>query len=795
MKKQLNIITGSWLIIIIIALSACNFDTTRPGIHNTPQIIGLASPVKLQPGATKIHLTDYFTTPSLIDSIFINDKKIITGDGSNTFIYEPDNDFPYLSEMKVWLEGIPYSILVKKSTKTGYTFTFEPKGKIFNAVQVAGSINGWNPSATNMQWMDNTWQATVMLDPGIYQYQLVFDGLWSLDPGNPDSIDNNAGGFNSLLVVGDKDKQPPHLFTTSHNKNKITIGGLNDIQEYFVYWQNYRLEKNFLNIKKNKIIISIPEAAKMIDRSFIRVWAFNADGTSNDLLIPLHNGQVLNNIESLTRQDKETFIIYNIMVDRFFNGDTGNDYPVPDPAILPEANYLGGDLAGITFQAKQGFFKDLGVNTIWISPIILNPEGAFGQYPDPLTKFSGYHGYWPISFTKIDYRYGTSDEFHNLVSTLHDDKMNILLDFVAHHVHQEHPVYIAHPDWVTNLYLPDGSLNTERWDEHRLTTWFDVFLPTLDLSKPEVYEMLADSAVFWIDEYELDGFRHDATKHIPEVFWRTLTKKLKNRVVISKGQPVFQIGETYGNGELIGSYVNSGELDAQFDFNVYDAAVAVFANDNESFERLNNTINESFKYYGHHHLMGNISGNQDRGRFISYAGGDLKFDEDAKKAGWTREIGVGDSIGYQKMEQLMALNMTIPGVPVIFYGDEIGMPGGNDPDNRKMMLFECLTKKETQVKETVKQLIKLRKKNLEFMYGDFEVLSVSTNTYVFARTYFDRIGIVVFNKSDEPIHIEFYLPDRFRNAQLISQFGSDIFVQEDLVVIDLGGDSFEILIN
>ncbi len=795
MKKRLNILTGSWLIIVIIAFSACNISAPHLDIHSTPQIIGLASPVKLQPGATTIYLTDYFINPSLIDSIFINEKKIKTGDGSDSFIYQPESDLPPLSEMKVWIDGIPYSILVKKSKKTGYTFTFDPKGEIFDEVQVAGSINGWNPSATNMKWADSTWQTTVMLDPGTYHYQLVFDGLWLLDQGNPDSVDNNMGGYNSLLVIGANAKHPPRLFSTSHQKNKITIGSINDIQEYFVYWQNYRLGENFLTVKNNKIVISIPEAAKKIERSFIRIWAFNTDGLSNDLLIPLYNGQVLNNIEYLTRQDKEAFIIYNIMVDRFFNGDTSNDYPVPDPAILPKANYLGGDLAGITFQSKQGFFDDLGVNTIWISPIILNPEGAFGQFPDPLTKFSGYHGYWPISFTKIDYRFGTPDELHNLVSALHNDKMNILLDFVANHIHQEHPVYKAHPDWVTNLYLPDGSLNTERWDEHRLTTWFDVFLPTLDLSKPEVYEMLTDSAVYWIDEYELDGFRHDATKHVPEVFWRTLTQKLKKKIVIAKGQPVYQIGETYGNGELIGSYVNSGELDAQFDFNVYDAAIAVLANDNESFERLNNTINESFMYYGHHHLMGNISGNQDRGRFISYAGGDLKFDEDAKKAGWTREIGVGDPVGYQKMAQLMAMNMTIPGVPVIFYGDEIGMPGGNDPDNRKMMRFDGLSQKEMTLKETVKQLIKLRKENLEFIYGDFEVLSVSENTYVFARTYFDRIGIVVFNKSDSPMHIEFYLPDRFRNSQLISQFGSDIFLQDNLVGIDLDGNSFEILGN
>ena len=141
--------------------------------------------------------------------------------------------------------------------------------------------------------------------------------------------------------------------------------------------------------------------------------------------------------------------------------------------------------------------------------MVKNPESPYGYWPDPPSKFSGYHGYWPVSFTIIDDRYGTAEDLHELVEVAHNNNMNVLLDFVANHVHQDHPVYRAHPDWATELYLPDGSLNTERWDEYRLTTWFDIFLPTLDLSRPEVYEMLSDSAVFWIREYKLDGFRHD----------------------------------------------------------------------------------------------------------------------------------------------------------------------------------------------------------------------------------------------------------------------------------------------
>jgi glycosidase len=146
-----------------------------------------------------------------------------------------------------------------------------------------------------------------------------------------------------------------------------------------------------------------------------------------------------------------------------------------------------------------------------------------------MTKFSAYHGYWPISFTQIDDHFGTPQEFDELVEMLHKTNKNILLDFVAHHVHEKAPFYLQHKENVTPLYLPDGSLNTERWDDHRLTTWFDVFLPTIDNSNPEVANIISDSAVWWLKTYNIDGFRHDAAKHVPLSFGVYLHTKPKDK--------------------------------------------------------------------------------------------------------------------------------------------------------------------------------------------------------------------------------------------------------------------------
>ena len=193
-----------------------------------------------------------------------------------------------------------------------------------------------------------------------------------------------------------------------------------------------------------------------------------------------------------------------------------------------------------------------------------------------------------------------------------------LVDYVANHLHQSSPILKEHPDWVTPMYTEDGRLNVRLFDDERLTTWFDTFLPTLDLEKEEVREAMTDSALYWIRHYDFDGFRHDAAKHIPESYWRLLTKKIRKE---RNWNHLYQIGETYGSVELVRSYVKSGMLDGQFDFNVYHTAVKVFGLDGGDMRVLNTELYKSLDNYGYHNLMGYISGNHDKPRFISVAGG------------------------------------------------------------------------------------------------------------------------------------------------------------------------------
>ena len=762
------------VLLTITFLWACNSQKNFP-LPEKQAIFGLASPIQLTNDITTIYLTDYIPNLQVIDSIIVPKYLDLLkyGNTGKIAVKLLDDSIPWLLTLDIYVHGTKYSIPIRKSRKLKYTFSFDPKGKKYNSVYIRGEMNAWNPTATPLTYVleDSTWKTRLLLEPGYYQYLLVLDGKDCLDPNNQDSVSNGIGGFNSVLKVGEPEKNiVPYLYTVDYDKKSILIASDKPFTQIQVFYQNFLLPDNMIHIAGSKVKIQIPKQAKTQKRTFVRVFAANKYGISNDLLIPLNYGLPLDKVEDITRNDYHASVMYNVFVDRFYNGDTTNDAPIRDGSVLPKANFMGGDIKGIIHVLKQGYFDTLGINMLWLSPVMPNVQGAYGFWENPKTKFSAYHGYWPINFTGVDKRFGTEEDLKELVNLLHNQGKNIIIDFVAHHVHEKSWFYQKYPKWTTNLYLPDGSLNTEKWDTHRLTTWFDVFLPTIDNSRPQVYNMVTDSALWWIKTFNLDGFRHDAAKHVPLIFWRTLTRKLKLEVEIPLNRKIYQIGETYGSPELIASYLGSGLLDAQFDFNVYDALITALAGDN-NFKNLKQVLSNSFKYYGWHNLMGYISGNQDRARFISYASGSLRFDEDAKKAGWTRNIEIEDTLGYYRMAELMAFITTIPGIPVIYYGDEIGMPGGNDPDNRRMMIFSGLDKYQKWLKSKTAELIHFRRHSLPLIYGDFQWLYVDEDVMVYARTYFDKIVIVALNRSLEKKKVVFDLPINIVKQKFYKKLG------------------------
>ena len=561
----------------------------------------------------------------------------------------------------------------------------------------------------------------------------------------------------SIVVLGGKrDTEGSYMSTIGVEDGRVLVVASQPVKEAVAVWQNNVIED--VLVDDSSITVTIPAEAKNFDRSVVRIFAASEAGRFNDILLPLERGVVVTNAEDIRRTDHQSQILYSLMIDRFNNGNTANDWKINSPEVLDKVDYQGGDLAGITAKINDGFFQDLGVTTIWISPITQNPYDAWGQNVNPDTKFSGYHGYWPIYSTVVDKRFGTEDELREMLSTAHGNEMNVILDYVANHLHINSPVLQEHPDWTTDLILPDGRENIALWDEQRLTTWFDKHIPTLDLEREEVCEPMTDSALHWVKNFEFDGYRHDACKHIPLNYWRMLTHKMKSEM---PERNMWQIGETYGSVELIGSYVKSGMIDSQFDFNLYHNSRDVIVDEGRSMRLIAATVEESEAAYGSHHTMGNITGNHDKPRFISLAGGDMPlWGIDDKAEGWHREVVVGDmDKGHAGLQLLKAIITTVPGVPCIYQGDEFGVPGANDPDNRDMMTFEGYNDYQMKEYAQTQALLKYRRSSMPMMYGDFRTLYVDDEAWVFLRHYMGDWAVVAMNVRGAEKSIEVELPD------------------------------------
>ena len=763
---------------VAIVLSNCSSTTTnheqkssetvKEGVKKLREGDGWSTwgptlPIQLKSDSTSLNLKDYLLYGERVDSVvyfheMTHPERIQFNSYNEAIISkQPTNGIGMLSlYVKQGSNSAQRNILVFASEMQEITIETHG-GRISKAssVHLAGSMNGWSSWKTPLEKGENgIWSVTLNLPLGNHSYQIITDNAWGLDPTNQDSIPNGLGGWNSLVVVTQA-SLPPVIKVTKSEDSDLEIEGDYGVDVWCI-WEDQFIAEIELGLLSNTTL-KIPNSAKLLRRSHLRLFPVNDGVRGAEILIPLEYGEPIVSTQDLDRRDWHAMVMYFLMIDRFNNGMPDNDSPVEDQDIMPIANHKGGDLTGVALKIVDGYLGRLGVNTVWLSPITKNAKGAWGYWSDPRTsvssKFSSFHGYWPISNTVIDPAFGSRAEFNGFVDFAHSADMNVILDYVANHVHEDHPIYKKHPDWATDLYLPDGSMNIERWDDHRLTTWFDTFLPTLDLSRPEVYSAMTDSAMWWVENSAVDGFRHDATKHIPEVFWRTLTTKMKvlNR---TRGRRLFQIGETYGSPSLIRSYISSGMLDAQFDFNHYDAAVAALAFDEGSFENLASTARESLKSYGAHNLMGNITGNQDRIRFTSLADGGVVPEGNGKFEGWTQDIKhIKGGGGFEKMRMLMSYLMAMPGIPCIYYGDEIADVGGNDPDNRRVMRFKDLSLEEGNTLSWTSEWIKLRRSRMSFMYGSCNIEAISHTLLKITREYLGEESVVYINKSKESVEV------------------------------------------
>ena len=359
--------------------------------------------------------------------------------------------------------------------------------------------------------------------------------------------------------------------------------------------------------------------------------------------------------------DWDEAVVYFMMTDRFFDGNesnntaSGTDTYGDNPGL-----YHGGDFAGVT--AKLDYLQDLGVNTIWLTPIVKNIAGVTvtDEGKEDVPYNAAYHGYWASDFTKLNPTMGTTEEFKTMISEAHKRGMRIMVDIVVNHAGYGTESTFA--DMLRDKSVSEGDIKS--WQSG---------LPDFATEKADVRAKLVEWQTSWMKDYGVDYFRVDTVKHVDSTTWAAL----KNST--TEVNPSFKmIGEYYGAGYASnGSTLGSGQMDADLDFDFNDQATSFVSGNISSVEKFlsarNSALNNAYM----------------TGQFLS------SHDEDGFKASLINGKGYTEDEATSAALVAATLQLTAKGIPVIYYGEEVGLSGLNNypyQTNRYDMDFSKATK-------------------------------------------------------------------------------------------------------
>jgi len=646
--------------------------------------------------------------------------------------------------------------LLRIAAKPKVEFTYTPTaGTSPTKVSLAGSFNDWSQTRDPLtKGDDGVWRASLSLDPGKHTYKFVVDGAWVADPSNPKTDDGGYG--NSLLILGSGEEPVKAAsvgvvgvtYLAAAMPGAGPNGGLlpqlpegdallTDKLTLILNNEQLELSAFTLNTTTGVVALNLPKQ-RLYAENYLTVMGTSAEG--NEVYAQLALAQ-----PDAARSPRDE-VIYYAFTDRFADGDPSINKPAVHEDLHPLANYMGGDWAGIRKKIEEGYFTKLGVSTIWIAPVMSNTQEVHKDSVPPHRWFTSYHGYWPDSLTETNAQFGSMDDLKALVKTAHEHGIAVLMDYVANHMYIDHPVLKEHPEYIVDAYTPSGELNIRKFDEFPLTTWFDTFIPTLDYdANPELVELMAQNSIWWLKETGADGFRHDAVKHIPSVFWRTVTSNIRKVFHHGEGRFVYQVGETISGHDTINEFIGPDLLTGQFDFPLYFTIESVLARGTNNMADLGKTALKSQSTYPAGAIMSPLLGNHDVIRFMGWVDRDIPAGMDQKEIGFKQPPVVDNPESYERMRMAFAFLFAVPGPPTIYYGDEIGLTGAHDPDNRRLMPWDWDAEQQ-KTHDTVASLAAARHESAALRRGRLEVIHSDAERLVLARVAVDDVVLVALSR-------------------------------------------------
>jgi neopullulanase len=483
-------------------------------------------------------------------------------------------------------------------------------------------------------------------------------------------------------------------------------------------------------------------------------------------------------------------VIYLIMPDRFADGDRSNDNLPKSPGTFDRSNahaYHGGDLRGI--REHLDYLRGLGVSTIWLTPIVQNDPTSAGDY----------HGYGAVDEYAVEDHFGTLGDLQDLVRSAHAKGIKILFDFVPNHVGPRIPWVDAppEPDWFhgTKEHHRTANGNFEPLvDPHApprlwldvVDGWFAGVLPDLNQDNPDVAEYFIQNALWWAEETGIDGYRLDTFPYVSRRFWHQWHDAL-----LQTYPHMTTVGEVSGGNPVVTSFFAGGR--AQFDgidsgvTTVFDYplyyALRAFLSGSAPPQKIVDLLSRDH-LYPHPEILVPFLGNHDVSRVASAPG-----------------------MTPEKLKLGFSLLLAMRGIPELYYGDEIGMTGGDDPDNRRdfpggfpgdprnAFLESGRTRQEQELFAHVQRLLALRREHPALRRGQLWNIEWNDATYSFARTSDKEKLLIVMNIAANPQRVELLFSDTpLACAVKLSPLlgGSDQQVQNDRVEVSISPQELQI---
>ena len=430
-------------------------------------------------------------------------------------------------------------------------------------------------------------------------------------------------------------------------------------------------------------------------------------------------------------------VFYQIFPERFANGDPSNDPPgteVWGGKPRPD-NFFGGDLQGVL--ERLDYLSKLGITAIYFTPVFEAPTN---------------HKYDTRDYMKVDPHFGDNELLKKLVQACHERGIRVLLDAVFNHCGRTFPPFVdvlekgeasPYKDW---FHVREFPLEVRDGIPTYDTFAFVPTMPKLNTEHPEVKQYLLDVARYWIEEVGIDGWRLDVANEVDHDFWREF-----RRVVKSTKPDVYILGEIWHDSLM---WLNGDQFDAVMNYPFTNAVLDFFCKRTIEGEQFSHRIGALLAQYPLqvHEVAFNLLGSHDTERLLTICNGDKRL-----------------------MQLATAFQFTFPGAPCIYYGDEIGLDGGHDPDCRKCMIWDE-EKQDRQLFAFFQSMIALRKKHAALRTGTFRFVEASGSLVAYERKDERDRFVIAINAGDRPCELSLPSADGGR------------WVAQPLLMSDDGGD-------